>query len=77
MDSTSEPFGFKISPPGEGLQMSRADRWTVYLPHRCDEWVVADAAEWPYLAGQVRQFLHELQRLVAETAREHGFEWSG
>lgn len=57
-----------VKTPGEHLDGYEADvdEWAVYLPHSCDEWVIAhDADKW-LCVGQLSRFIAALEKVRDE-----------
>ena len=66
MTDTADPFGFELIPLGTGDQDSRPDAWTVYLPHQCDSWVIAEDPDHRKVLAGLQRFRTELDHVIAE-----------
>lgn len=66
-DDSKPPI--RLKKPGEyALEdiHSERDQWAVYLPHSCDEWVIAAEADKFLCVGQLSRFIAALEKVRDE-----------
>jgi hypothetical protein len=68
--STSRSFGIETHRVGEEGNEAAADGdWAIYLPHQCDDWIVARSQDREAMLDAARQFRAELDQAISEIER--------
>ncbi len=68
------PFGFKLARPGakqwDRPYDSAAWDWVLYLPHSCDEWIIATGPDKAKVLREAERFRAELDSAIARLREE-------